>query len=73
MKHYTIRIVLVLAIHEKWPIQQLNVQNAFLHGLLFEEVYMRQSSRFIDPNYPHLVYKLHMSLNGLKQAPRQCF
>ena len=73
MKHSTIRIVLVLAIHKKWHIWQLNVQNAFLHGLLFEEVYMRQTFGFIDPNYPHHVCKLHKSLDGLKQAPQQWF
>ena len=73
MKHYTIRIVLVLAIHKDWPIQQLDVQNAFLHGLLYEEVYMYQPSKFIDPNYPHRVCKLHKSLDGLKQAPQQWF
>ena len=34
---------------------------------------MRQSSGFIDPNYPNHVCKLYKSLYGLKQAPHQWF
>lgn len=76
VKHTTIRTVIALATHFNWPIRQLDVQNAFLHGYISEEVYMRQLAGFIDNQFPHYVCKLNRSLYGLKQAPRawfQCF
>ena len=73
VKHSTIHIILALAVNHKWSIQQLDVQNACMHGILSKEVYMRQPSGFIDPNYPNHVCKLHKSLYGLKQAPCQWF
>ena len=41
VKHTTIRTVIALAIHHRWPIRQLDVHNTFLHGFLTEEVCMR--------------------------------
>jgi hypothetical protein len=64
---------LATAVHFHWPIRQLDVSNAFLHGFLDEEVFMEQSQGFIDETKPDFVCRLHKSLYGLKQAPRAWF
>ncbi|XP_022860417.1 uncharacterized protein LOC111380966 [Olea europaea var. sylvestris] len=37
---------------------------------VIEEVYVEQLKGFVDPKFPHYVYKLHKALYSLKQAPR---
>ena len=69
VKPATIRTVLTIALSKSWPIHQLDVQNAFLHGDLHETVYMHQPLGFRDPQHPDYVCRLQKSLYGLKQAP----
>jgi len=70
VKHATVRTVLSLALSHRWPIHQLDVKNAFLHGTLSQTVYCAQPSGFEDPAHPDFVCRPNKSLYGLKQAPR---
>jgi hypothetical protein len=70
VKPATVCTVLSLALSRSWPIHQLHVKNAFLHGTLTETVYCSQPARFVDSSCPDMVCRLNKSLYGLKQAPR---
>jgi hypothetical protein len=63
-------MVLTIAASRDWPLQQLDVKNAFLHGTLSETIFCSQPTSFADPAGPDLVCRLNKSLYGLKQALR---
>ncbi|PKU68501.1 Retrovirus-related Pol polyprotein from transposon TNT 1-94 [Dendrobium catenatum] len=69
----TIRVFLLIALNHSWPIHQMDVANAFLHGDLHETVYMTQPKGFEDNINPSHVCLLKKAIYGLKQAPRQWF
>ncbi|KAK0593815.1 hypothetical protein LWI29_009249 [Acer saccharum] len=48
----------------------MDVNSAFLNGLLYEEVFVVQPKGFVDPHHPSHVYRFKKALYGLKQAPR---
>ena len=70
VKLATIRSVLTIVVTQGWQLRQLDVNNAFLHGLLNEDVYMVQPSSFKDDTHPHHVCCLNKAIYGLKQALR---
>nr|GEW58500.1 ribonuclease H-like domain-containing protein [Tanacetum cinerariifolium] len=73
VKPGTIQTVHSLAASRYWPIHQLAVKNAFLHGDLSETVYMHHPPGFRDYVHPDYVCLLQWSLYGLKHAPRAWF
>ena len=69
VKPVTVRLVLSLAVSRGWSLRQIDVNNAFLHGFLEEDVYMQQPPGFEDSRYPQHVCKFQRALYGLKQSP----
>lgn len=70
VKVATIHLVLSIAVSRGWCLCQLDVQNAFLHGFLEEQVSMRQPPGYQDKDTPHFICKLDKALYGPKQAPQ---
>jgi histone deacetylase 1/2 len=70
VKDATIRLVLSIAVSKGLSLRQLDVKKAFLHGVLEEEVYMKQPPGFQSSATPNYICKLDKALYGLKQAPR---
>jgi hypothetical protein len=70
VKMATIRIILSIVVSNNWCLRQLDMQNAFLHGVLDEDVFIKQPLGYVSSDHPLNVCKLDKALYGLKQAPR---
>jgi hypothetical protein len=64
-----VHIVLSITVSRGWSLQQLDVQNVFLHGVLEEKVYMRKPPENEDKHKLDYVCRLDKAIYGLKQAP----
>jgi hypothetical protein len=65
----SLRSILALAAIEDLILYSVDISNAFLHGKVKEEIYMKQPEGFVQKN-SDWVLRLQKSLYGLKQAGR---
>ncbi|KAL0438078.1 UNVERIFIED_CONTAM: Retrovirus-related Pol polyprotein from transposon RE1 [Sesamum latifolium] len=68
-KVVTVRILLAIAASKNWLLHHVDVNNAFLHGFLEEDIYMEPPEGYQIPEGN--VCRLKRSLYRLKQASRQ--
>lgn len=59
-------MMVALAAHNSWPIFQLDVKSAFLHGDLQEQVFIDQPPGYMMSGCEDKVYRLKKALYGLK-------
>src|SRR5438270_2731243 len=72
-KMSTVRMLVFCAANFGWPLHQVDIKNAFLHGDLQEEVYVEMPPGFGTQQTTGKVCRLKKSLYGLKQSPRAWF
>ena len=58
--------MLAFVAHKNIKIFQMDVKSAFLNGFIEKEVYVKQAPDFEDHTFPYCVFKLKMTLYGLK-------
>jgi hypothetical protein len=72
-KMNSMHVLLSIATTYDLELQEADVDTAFLYGDMETELYMKQSTVFIEPGKGHLVCKLKKCLYGTKQAARQWY
>ena len=69
VKPASVHLVFIVVVSRGWKINQLDVSNIFLNGILQEEVYMDKPPEFTHLTLVSHVCRLYRSLYGLKHAP----
>lgn len=69
-KMVTVRLLFAIATANSWPIHQLDINNAYLHGHIEEELYLKPLEGYTQASKGQ-VSGLTRSLYELKQAGRQ--
>ena len=64
----SIRTILAVAAAEGLRVEQLDVDSAYLNGIMDKDIYMTQPLGYVDQSRPNAVCKLLKSLYGVKQA-----
>lgn len=65
----SIRLFISIVASQNWPLHQLNIKNAFLHGDIHEHVYMEQPPGFVAQVKSKRVCLLKQNLYNLRQNP----
>jgi hypothetical protein len=70
VKHATVRVVLSLTLSRSWPVHQLDVKNAFLHGTLIETIHhsIAVSLPYLSTLLTHAWSASSTSLYSMEQA-----
>lgn len=69
----TVRVLLSIASNLDWPLQQLDIKNAFLNGNMVEEIFMKIPPGFENRYGIKNVCRLKKTIYGLKQSSREWF
>lgn len=65
----TVCAIIEIASQHKWKVYQMDVNSAFLNGILKEEFYVEQPPGYEVAGEENKVYRLKRAFYGLKQAP----
>ncbi|GKV20452.1 hypothetical protein SLEP1_g30576 [Rubroshorea leprosula] len=67
-KMTTVRLLIALSAMHQWPISQMDVKNAFLHGNLEETVYMKPPPVIVDAEYVQSSHDYSLFMHNSSQG-----
>ena len=70
VKFSSVRVLIAFAVQDDMLLHQIDFVTAFLNSKLEEEIFMQQPDGYTKEGSEHLVFRLKISLYGLKQSPR---